>query len=97
MGFFSSVFGSSKPRVTENEFKKVRSDLAITGMDRKQRDRVESIFSGDMYRKATSSHPVGVERDELESRIKWMRDNKKLHGLNDTQIDNVERAMKRHL
>jgi len=97
MGFFSSVFGTPKPRVTEKEFKQVRGDLAITGMNRKQRDRVESIFSGDMYETATSAHPKGVEKDELQNRIQWMRDNKKLHGLNDTQIENIERAMKRRL
>jgi hypothetical protein len=98
MGFFSDIFGgSSKPRVTEKEFKKVRSDLASDGMNIRHRDRVEEIFSGDMYEKVTSTQPRGIDKDELEMRLKWMRDNKNMHGLSDNEIDRVEARLRKRL
>jgi hypothetical protein len=98
MGFFNDVFGgSSKPRVTEDEFKKVRSDLALDGVSEKHRDRVEGIFSGDMHEKATGSQPKGIDKDELEMRLKWMRENKDKHGLSDSEITIVENRLKKRL
>lgn len=98
MGFLNDILGiSSKPRVTKDEFKKVRSDLASHGMNERQRDKVESIFSGDMYEKATETHPTGIEKDEMEMRIKWMRENKDKHSLSDKQIDEVEASLRKRL
>jgi hypothetical protein len=98
MGFFSDLFGgSSKPRVTEKEFKKARSELALDGMSRRHRDRVEEIFSGDMYEKVTSTQPRGIDADELEMRLRWMRENKSKHGLSDSEIDKVEARLRKRL
>jgi hypothetical protein len=98
MGLFNILFGgSSKPRVTEKEFKQVRSDLASDGMSLRDRDRVEEIFSGDMHETVTDAHPKGIEKDELEMRIKWMRENKKMHGLSDNEIDKVEVRLRKRL
>jgi hypothetical protein len=98
MGIFDIIFGgSSKPRVTEKEFKKVRSDLMFKGMSRKRRDKVSAIFSGDMYEKATSTHPKGIEKDEIDERVKWMRENKSKHGLSDHEITEVEASLRKRL
>lgn len=97
MGIFNSIFGTPKPRVTEKEFKKVRSELALDGMNRRHRDKVETIFSGDMYERATTAHPKGIEKDEMEDRIKWMRENKSKHGLTDQEISEVEARLKNKL
>jgi hypothetical protein len=98
MGFFNDVFGGpAKPRVTEDEFKKVRSDLALDGLSEKHRDRVEGIFSGDMHEKVTGSQPKGIDKNELEMRLKWMRQNKDKHGLNNHEIDRVEARLKKRL
>ena len=99
MGLYQILFGgSNKPRVTSKEFKKARVDLMSGGMSRRHRDRVEEIFSGDLYdEKETESHPKGLEASEIDSRIKWMRENKSKHGLSDHEINEVEAALKKRL
>jgi hypothetical protein len=97
MGIFNDIFGTPKPRVTEKEFKKVRTELALDGMNRRHRDKVESIFSGDMYEKSTTAHPKGIEKDEVEQRIKWMRQNMNKHGLTNQEINEVEASLKKRL
>ena len=98
MGLYNILFGgSSKPRVTEKEFKKARGEMMTDGMSRRHRERVAEIFSGDMDEQATDSHPRGIEKDELERRIKWMRENKSKHGISDHEIDEVESALKKRL
>jgi hypothetical protein len=51
---------------------------------------VEEIFSGDMHETVTSNHPKGIDADELEMRLKWMRENKYKHGLSDEEINKVK-------
>jgi hypothetical protein len=98
MGLYNILFGgSSKPRVTEKEFKKVRGDLMYKGLNRRERDRVEEIFSGDMYEKTTSSQPKGIDKDEIEARIKWMKENKSKHGLSDTEIQEISDSLYKRL
>lgn len=98
MGLYQIFFGgSNKPRVTEKEFKKVRGDLMADGMSRRHRDRVEEIFSGELYEKGTESHPKGIEKEEIEERIKWMHENKSKHGLSDKEINEVETALRKRL
>jgi hypothetical protein len=98
MGLYNILFGGSdKPRVSEKEFKKARADLMYKGVSKRHRDRVEEIFSGDMHEAVSDSHPKGIEKDELEMRIKWMRENKSKHGLSDHEIDEVEASLKKRL
>lgn len=98
MGLYNILFGgSNKPRITEKEFKKARGEMLNAGLNKRQRDRVEEIFSGDMYEQITDSHPKGIEKDELEQRIKWMRENKSKHGLSDHEIDEVEASLRKRL
>jgi hypothetical protein len=98
MGIFNLLFGgSSKPRVTEKEFKKVRSDMLNQGFNKIQRDRAEAIFKPDLYESPTSTHKRGLEEDEIDARIKWMRENKSKHNFNDHQIDEMEADLKKRL
>lgn len=99
MGLYQILFGgSSKPRVTNKEFKKVRGDLMSEGMNKRQRDRVEEIFSGDMHDEhPTESHPKGLEESEINARVKWMRENKSKHTFSDHQIDEIEASLKKRL
>jgi len=97
MSFLNDLFGSAKPRITEEEFKKVRSDLASRGMSENKRDQVETLFSGDMNETVTAEHPKGIEKDELEMRIKWLRENKGKHYFSDKEIDMVEAVMTKWL
>lgn len=93
MGFFSTP----KPRVTEEEYKKFRGDLAVNGMNEKRRNKVDQLFSGDMYETVTDSEPRGIKLDELESRLEWLKENKSKHDFTDKEIDLIERMMRKYL
>ncbi len=98
MGLFDILFGGpSKPRVNEKEFRQVRGDLMSKGFSRLKRDKVESIFSGDLYERPTSTRPTGIQEDEIQDRIAWMRANKSKHGLNDHEINEVEQSLRKRL
>ena len=99
MGFIDDLLfpGSNKKRVTEKEFKQVRSALAGKGFSRINRDRAEAIFKPDMYEKPTSSHKKGLEENEIEARLKWLRENKSKHNFSDQQINTLEETLKKKL
>ncbi len=100
MGFFDDLFfgsGSSKPRVTTKEFKKVRGDLMGQGFSKIQRDRVEAIFKPDLYETPTTAHKRGLEEGEIDARLKWMRENHSKHNFTDSQIDKMEADLKKRL
>ena len=46
---------------------------------------------------ATNTHPKGLEKAEIEARIKWMRENKSKHGLSDHRIDEIEASLTKRL
>lgn len=98
MGLYNILFGgSSKPRVTEKEYKKAKSEMCLDGFSQRQRAKVDEIFAPDYNMKGTDSHPRGLEKAEIDARIKWMRENKSKHGLSDQKINEVEASLKRRL
>ncbi len=90
MGLFNDLFGTPKPRVTEKEYKKAKSELYSEGFNQRQRAKVDEIFAPDFNMPSTDSHPRGLEKNEIEARIKWMRENKSKHNLSDKEIDEIE-------
>lgn len=98
MSFLDDWFGgSTKPRVTDKEFKKVRGEMVEQGFSKKQRDRAEAIFKPDLYETPTPSHKKGLEVGEIDARIKWLRENKSKHSFSDHQIDEMEADLKKRL
>lgn len=97
MGFWSGVFGSNKPRVTEKEYKKAKGELYSEGFSKRERAKVDDIFAPDFNMPSTESHPRGLEKNEIEARIKWMRENKSKHGLSDNDIDKVEEVLNKRV
>jgi hypothetical protein len=98
MSLYNILFGgSSKPRVTEKEYKKVKGDLYAEGFSKRERNKVDEIFKADYYEKPTDAHPRGLEKGEIEARIKWMRENKSKHNLSDKDIDAVEASLTKRL
>lgn len=98
MGIFDILFGgSSKPRVTEKEYKQAKSELYDKGFSQYQRSKVDEIFGPDFNMPATSSHPRGLEKEEIASRIKWMRENKSKHNLSDEKINEIEASLLKRL
>lgn len=101
MGFLNDVLGtgSSKPRVTSKEYKKVKGELFNEGFNRKQRAKVDQIFAPDYNMAATSSHPKGLEGKEIDARMKWMRapENRSKHGFSTEKINEIEASLKKRL
>ena len=94
MGLYNILFGgSSKPRVTDKEYRKAKSELYTDGLSRRDRAKVDEIFAPDFNMTSTDSHPRGLEKEEIIARIKWMRENKSKHGLSDKEIDAIESSL----
>ncbi len=95
---FNILFGgSSKPRVTAKEYKKVKGEMFADGFSKRQREKVDQIFASDYNMPSTDSHPRGLEKGEIEARIKWMRDNKSKHGFSDEKINEIEENFTKRL
>ncbi|MDD4804198.1 MAG: hypothetical protein PHN69_03410 [Candidatus Pacebacteria bacterium] len=92
MGIF---FNDPKPRITETEFKKVRSRLYSKGFTTEQLDKIESIFRGDMYEDKDSDK--GIDEKELERALTWMRDNTSTHNISEQKITVLEEEMRKAL
>lgn len=97
MGFLNDIFGTPKKRVSQQEYKKVKSELFGLGFNQRERNKVDEIFKPDFYEKPTESHPRGLEMGEVEARIKWMRENKSKHKLSDNDIDILEKSLKKRI
>jgi hypothetical protein len=98
MGLYNILFGgSSKKRVTEKEYRKAKGELYTEGMSKFHRAKVDEIFSPEFNIRGTDSHPRGLEAEEIDARIKWMRENKIKHGLSDHEITEVEDSFKKRL
>jgi hypothetical protein len=98
MSLLNLLFGgSSKPRVTEKEYKKAKGELYTAGLSKYDREKVDEIFAPDFNMAGSDLHPKGLERPEIEARIKWMRENKSKHSLSDREIDRVEEALQKKL
>ncbi|MFA6797169.1 MAG: hypothetical protein WCR40_00435 [Candidatus Paceibacterota bacterium] len=92
MGIF---FNDQKPRITETEFKKVRSRLYSKGFTTEQLDKIESIFRGDMYEDKDSDK--GIDEKELDRALAWMRDNTSTHNISEQKITVLEEEMRKAL
>jgi hypothetical protein len=95
MGFFDDIaFGaSSKPRVTGKEYIKAKGELRNKGFNSIQIANVDKFFAPEFNIAATPSHPKGLEKKEIDARIKWMREHKSKHSFDDKQIDEIEESL----
>ena len=90
MGFFSS----NKPkRVTKLEMKKIKSRL-YSKLDKKELAEVEKLFRADLLE--TGIH-AGIDQSEFDNSIKWLKENKNKHVLEDDDIALVEEYFTEHL
>ncbi len=91
MGLLNDWFGgSSKPRVTDKEYRRAKSEMLTAGFSERERAKVDEIFAPDFNVPGTDAHPRGLEKEEIEARIKWLRENKSKHGFSDHRIDQIE-------
>lgn len=93
MGLF---FDDPKPRVTQKEWReKIRSRLVDRGLEKKEVDYVEGIFHGDM--EESDPKHIGIQAEEIERGIVWLKSNRQSHTLNDNQIVIVEEELRKFL
>jgi hypothetical protein len=93
MGIF---FDSPKPRVTQEEWKKVRSSLySLHNFTSKELDEVEEIFRGDMNE--TRSIDNGIDTDELVKGIQYMRQHMSLHHISQQKMNALEVEMMKYI
>jgi response regulator of citrate/malate metabolism len=92
MGIF---FSNTKPRITKEEFQKVRSSLSANGFSARELDEVEEIFRGDMDEER--DFDKGIDEKEIEKAIAWMKENENIHKISQSKIDILERELRERL
>jgi len=80
-------FGSSVPKISMKEFKKVLWELHKRGLSTDDVKDLEKLFAGDLSEPELAR---GISRSEFEERMKWLRKNTSKHHLSSEQIAKVE-------
>lgn len=87
MGFFSS-----KPSVTDREFhREVMPALRRLKFTEREQEDIRQIFSGDLDEPQPSER--GIDKHELEARIKWMQNNTTRHGVPGHKLEALKQEM----
>ena len=76
------IFGGPPPRITEEEFR--RALARIDRLNNEERDEVWLIFAGDMDE---DGQLRGIDKQELERRLAWMKNNTDKHKLDNEEIE----------
>jgi hypothetical protein len=85
------LFFTDKPKVTKEEYQKVRNYLYSAGFTHKELDQVNEIFYADMNESAT--YEQGISREEIDKGIQWMRDNLHIHHIPESKISILEKEL----
>lgn len=91
MGFF----WDTKPKVTKEEFQKVRNYLYSMGFSHRELEEVEEIFRSDLDE--SQNYEQGISGEEVEKGIQWMRANMSVHHIPASKIDILEKELKSKL
>jgi hypothetical protein len=83
-----------KPHISKRDFKQIKIKLRKKGFSKREIDKVEQIFRGDIEE---SGPQIGIDRGELEKGINWMRRNKASHGIPERKINILEEELKRKI
>lgn len=92
MGIF---FGDSKPKVSKDEFKKIRNALYGRGLSSKEINEVEKIFHGDLHESSFSD--VGISDSEIDRGITWLKSHMSSHTFSPEQISIIEEELRKKL
>lgn len=85
MGFFAP-----SPKVTPDEWKKVRARLLGRGLSQRDVDDVEAVVS-QALRETGSGR--GIDKREVKEIIAYLKRDRGSHDLSDEQIERVEDAL----
>ena len=90
-----SIFGSSKKRISKNEWDEIQNRLYSRGFSKRERDEAEKIFHGSLDESQETER--GIDAEELVKALEYMRKNKSAHGLSDEKINILEEELKNKL
>ncbi|MFA5652376.1 MAG: hypothetical protein WC933_03345 [Candidatus Paceibacterota bacterium] len=91
---FSS--SSSKPKITKEEWKKVRSNLIGShNFTTKELEEIEEVFRGDIDEPRDIDK--GIDSEELVKGIQYMRQHINLHHISLAKIDILEIEMMKYI
>jgi hypothetical protein len=88
MGIF---WNTSKPNVSEKEFSRMIGELMSKGFTKNEVNKIHEIFRGDLYE--GNSSQKGIDRDEVNRAISWMRANTSRHGFSEERIATIEKEL----
>lgn len=87
------LFGPNKKKITETEFKELRTKL-YNKLDMYELADVEQTFVGHLHE---PGYEKGIDAQEFEEGIAWLKNNKKKHKLEDDDIALLETYAREHL
>lgn len=85
MGIFDS-----KKIVSEHEFEDVLRKCRSKGFNSRETNEVEKIFHGDLFEKSSQR---GIDKWEIEKRLKYMRENIPSHRIPPKKIDILQEIL----
>ena len=85
-------FDSAKPRVTKNEFQKVRSVLMSKGFHPQDITEAEEVFHADLDSDGASWS--GISGKEIDAGISWLKNNIGKHRFSEQKIEILENALR---
>lgn len=88
-------FDSPKPRVSKDEFKKVRSLLMSKGFNPHDITEAEEVFRADLDSDGTSGS--GISGKEIDAGITWLKQNIGKHRLSEQKVDILESILRSKL
>jgi len=80
-------FDSPKPRISKEEYKKARSTLLGRGFNTEDLNDVDQLFQADLNE--SSERERGIDQQEFEKGIAWLRKNVGHHRLSPSKIDTL--------
>lgn len=95
MGILEDLFGTSKPKVSKEEFREACNFLSVKGFDEREINEVKKIFRADL--EESSEYERGIDQKEIEQAMKWMREHTSSHCLSTSKIQILEEILKKKL
>lgn len=89
MGFFAPT-----PKVTDSEWRRIRSRLLQSGLSHSEVRDVEAVVLPELEESGSGR---GVDKWEVKNILSRLKNHRQRHGLTDEQIDRVEDVLKREL
>lgn len=89
------LFGDNRPKVTEREFKKVRTSLRGKGFNRREVERLQTIMDASL--KGTTAREKGIDKGELNRAMGALRTRPAAKLFTPAKIDTIGTELKKKL